>query len=125
MASYYKYINRLGLDGLLARRGMEFYNMGLILRYNIADRKELFEVIYKSADEDMEESSSKEEPKSVIYESIEFSGEMRLNGNAAESARGSYYVIGEDNITVGGKLLVHTKSCEFTITVTDISQDFS
>ena len=90
-----------------------------------SDRKEIFEVIYKSDEEDMEESSSKEESKSIIYESIEFSGEIKLNGNAAESARGSYYVIGEDNITVGGKLLVHTKSCEFTITVTDISQDFS
>ncbi len=89
------------------------------------DRNELFEVIYKSDEEDIEESSSEEETKSIIYESVEFSGEMKLNGNAAKSARGSYYVIGEDNITVGGKLLVHTKSCEFTITVTDILQDFS
>ena len=87
-----------------------------------SDKKALFDITYK-ADED---GMTKEETEAGnMYKMIAFVGEIKLSNGATKSGRGSYYVIGEDNVTVGGKLTVHTKNCEFTITVTDIFEDFS
>lgn len=88
-----------------------------------ADTKELFDISYK-ADEDGDTSFDTTEVGNM-YKMIVFSGEMKLNGHATKSGRGSYYVIGDNNITVGGRLIVHTKNCEFTISVTDIFENFS
>ena len=102
-----------------------YLESGKILGYISKDsaKKDLFEVSYK-ADENGE-TPSVDDTAGNTYKMIAFAGEIKLNGSASKSGRGAYYVIGEDNVTVGGKLTVHTKNCEFTITVTDIFEDFS
>ena len=101
---------------------------------------ELLGYIYKSPDSDelfvitpREEALEKEDTNSsskvasnikiTTYEKIDFTGNIKLNGNAIKSSKGNYYTIGSDNITVGGKLDLHTKRTEFTITVTGFSEE--
>lgn len=58
----------------------------------------------------------------AVYEKIQFTGEIKLNGNAVKSQKGTYYTIDDENITVGGKILLHTKNAEFTVTVTGFNE---
>ena len=88
---------------------------------------ELFEIITEvqtdtqSSEESDTVLSAKESGTAEFdYSKVKFSGCISLNGNALKSNKGSFYIIGEDNITVGGTLRVHTKRAEFTITVTSI-----
>lgn len=59
------------------------------------------------------------------YGIITFNGEIRLNGNAVKSSKGSYYKIGDDTITVGGTLLLHTENTQFTVKVNSINEIYS
>ena len=91
-----------------------------------ADSKELFVVTQKSTSEtddtDAAEQNTADTTDSTVYTLIEFTGEIKLNGNAVKSNKGTYYIIGEDNITVGGKLELYTKRTEFTVTVTGFGE---
>lgn len=57
-----------------------------------------------------------------IYRMVKLSGSIDLNGNIRKSVNGNYYVLGGENITVGGRLTVHTDNTEFVITITEISE---
>lgn len=59
------------------------------------------------------------------YSVITFNGEIKLNGNAVKSSKGSYYKIGDDAITVGGTLLLHTENTQFTVRVNSINEIYS
>lgn len=94
--------------------------------YKSPDSEDLFVVTVREENE--LESGAQIAPKNVdgdkvtTYEKIDFSGNIKLNGNAVKSGKGNYFTIGSDNITVGGKLNLHTKRAEFTITVTGFSE---
>ena len=87
--------------------------------YKNSDQKELFTIIEDSTEalDGAREVSAKN-----VYEKVKFSGEIKLNGNAVKSPRGTYYIINNENITVGGKILLHTKNAEFTVTVTGFDE---
>lgn len=57
-----------------------------------------------------------------IYTIVKLSGSISLNGNIKKSANGNYYVLGSDNLTVGGRLTVYTDNAEFVITITEIDE---
>ena len=107
-----------------------YLESGEILGYihKNAQTEGLFEIITEAQTEpestentDVASNTKTESITAVDYSKVKFSGQINLNGNALKSNKGSYYIIGEDNITVGGKLNLHTKIAEFTITVTSLS----
>ena len=86
-----------------------------------SDNNEIFEIITEVHTEQesdaLAEPTAEGETAASDYSRVKFSGLISLNGNALKSNKGSFYIIGEENITVGGKLTVYTSRTEFTITV--------
>lgn len=110
--------------------GDEIYlESGEILGYIYKSTQEegLFEIVTKAPTEDSDttgeaEATMRTSETAADYSRIDFIGQISLNGNAQKSNKGSYYIIGDDNVTVGGRLNVHTRRAEFTITVTSIDE---
>lgn len=103
-----------------------YLESGEILGYihKNSDTNELFEIITEEQTESETESdtfataTADNNGAAADYSKINFAGLISLNGNAIKSNKGSFYTIGEDNITVGGTIKVHTNRTEFVITVT-------
>ena len=51
---------------------------------------------------------------------VQFTGVIKMNGNAKKAAKGNYYVIGDENIIEGAIFTVHTKTAEFAVSVVSI-----
>ena len=59
---------------------------------------------------------------SADFNFVKFSGVLKMNGNAQKIDKGNYYLIGDDKITEGATITVHTMSVEFTVSVTNIEK---
>jgi hypothetical protein len=57
---------------------------------------------------------------SFSYEKAHIRGYMKMSGEAIKSASGSYYSIGDVNVTVGSRIEVYTNEAVFTLVVKSI-----
>ena len=57
---------------------------------------------------------------SFSYERAHIRGCLKMSGEAIKSASGSYYSIGDVNVTVGSRIEVYTNEAAFTIVVKSI-----
>ena len=53
---------------------------------------------------------------------VSFEGTLKMNGNAKKVDKGNYFLIGDDKITEGAKITVHTITAEFTVSVVKIAK---
>lgn len=61
-------------------------------------------------------------PGTTKLDLISFTGIVKLNGNAKRIENGDYFVLGDDKISEGLTLTVHTLKAEFKVTVVSIDK---
>ena len=107
------------LDYLQSGEAVYLEYDGVFLGRLYADDESTKEAVYEIIDESANAGTGSS--TSIEYRKIKIGGQLKLNVDAVKVKNGSYYVIGDTNITKGSVLNVYTDKAEFTITVIDIS----